>query len=231
MQPQEASPLKKLRVIGIDMAKQVFPLVGMDEQGTMLGRKRRYHAQVIAFIAPRPPTRIGLAACGGAPDWARRFREHGHAVQLMAPQFVQPSVTAHKNDRRDAAAMAEAMTRPTMRLVPTKDGGQQDLQALPRGRERLMGERTALVKAVHGRLHASGMVMPTGGAKFRQAVVEKRAAEPEKLTPLSQERFGKFGAECVALAKQRASYQAKLEALATTPPACQRLRTIPGLGP
>ena len=90
IQPQEASPMKKLSVVGIDIAKQVFHLVGMDAQGTILVRKRLYRAQVMAFIAQLPPTRIGMEACGGAHYWARRFREHGHEVKLMAPQFVKP---------------------------------------------------------------------------------------------------------------------------------------------
>ena len=135
--------MKKLSVVGIDIAKQVFHLVGMDEQGTILVRKRLYRAQVMAFIAQLPPTLIGMEACGGAHYWARCFREHGHEVKLMAPQFVKPYVKANKNDMRDAEAIAEAVTRPTMRFVPTKDVGQQDLQALHRVRERLMGERTA----------------------------------------------------------------------------------------
>jgi transposase len=90
IQPQEASPMKKLSVVGIDIAKQVFHLVSMDEQGTILVRKRLYRAQVMAFIAQLPPTLIGMEACGGAHYWARRFREHGHEVKLMAPQFVKP---------------------------------------------------------------------------------------------------------------------------------------------
>src|SRR5262244_4215943 len=91
MEPQEASPMeKKLSVVGIDIAKQVFHLVGMDEHGTILVRKRLYRAQMMAFIAQLPPTRIGMEACGGAHYWARRFREHGHEVRLMAPQFVTP---------------------------------------------------------------------------------------------------------------------------------------------
>ena len=90
IEPQEASPLKKLRVVGIDMAKQVFHLVGMDEHGTILVRKRLYRAQVMACITQLSPTLSGMEACGGAHDWARRFREHGHEVKLMAPQFVKP---------------------------------------------------------------------------------------------------------------------------------------------
>jgi hypothetical protein len=82
IEPQEASPMKKLSVVGIDIAKQVFHLVGMDEQDTILVRKRLYRAQVMAFIAQLPPTLIGMEACGGAHDWARRFREHGHECGL-----------------------------------------------------------------------------------------------------------------------------------------------------
>ena len=222
---------KKLSVLGIDLAKQVFHLVGMDEHGTILVRKRLYRAQMLAFIAQLPPTLLGMEACGGAHDWARRFREHGHEVKLMAPQFVKPYVKANKNDMRDAEAIAEAVTRPTMRFVATKNVGQQDLQALHRVRERLMGERTALVNEVHGLMTEYGMVMPKGVAKFRHAVVEKLETEQDKLTSLSQELFRKLVEEFGALEKQLASYQEKLEALATTHPACQRLRTIPGIGP
>ena len=223
--------MKKLSIVGIDIAKQVFHLVGMDEHGTILVRKRLYRAQVMACIAQLPPTRIGREACGGAHDWARRFREHGHAVKLMAPQFVKPYVKANKNAMRDAEAIAEAVTRPTMRFVPTKEVAQQDIQALPRVRERLMGERTALVHEVHGLLHEDGMVMPKGVTKFRHTVVEKLESEQDKLTPLSQEMFWKLVQEFVALEEQLASYQEKLEALAKTHAACQRLMTIPGIGP
>jgi hypothetical protein len=90
MQPQEASPMTKLSVVGIDIAKQVFPLVGMDEHGTLVVRRRLYRAQVMACIAQLPPTLIGMEACGGVHYWARRFREHGHEVKRMAPQFVKP---------------------------------------------------------------------------------------------------------------------------------------------
>src|SRR5215216_7196298 len=141
---------KKLNVLGIDIAKQVFHLVGRNEQGTILLRKRLYRAQVMAFIATLPPVLIGMEACGGAHYWARRFREHGHEVKLMAPQFVTPYRKANKNDLRDAEAIAEAVTRPTRRFVPAKAIDQQDLQALHRVRERLMGGRTALIHEVHG---------------------------------------------------------------------------------
>src|SRR5919199_5372753 len=218
-------------VIGIDIAKRVFHLVGMDARGQIVLRKRCSRGEVLPLMANLGPVTIGMEACGGAHYWARRLREQGHMVKLMAPQFVKPYVKSNKNDMRDAEAIAEAVTRPTMRFVPTKDADQQDLQALHRVRERLMGERTALVNEVHGLLHAYGIVIPKGVAKCRQAVVEKLESEQDKLTPLSQEMFWKLVEEFGALEKQLAYYQEQLEALATTHPECQRLMTIPGIGP
>ena len=221
----------EMHVLGIDIAKRLLHAVGMDDTGKIVFRKRLSRHDLMPFIAKLPPVRIGIEACGGAHDWARRFREHGHEVKLMAPPFVKPYVKSNKNASRDAEAIAEAVTRPTMRCVPTKDVDQQDIQALHRVRERLIGERTALVNEVHGLMHEYGMVMPKGVSKFRQAVVVKLEAEKDKLTPLSQEMLWKLVEEFVALEEQLAYDQAKLEALATTHRVCQRLMTIPGIGP
>ena len=220
-----------MHVLGIDIAKRVFHAVGMDDRGNIVYRKRLSRHDLIPYIAQLPPVRIGIAACGGAHYWARRFRAHGHEVKLMAPQFVKPYVKSNKNDSRDAEAIAEAVTRPTMRFVPIKDVDQQDLQALHRVRERLMGARTALVNEVHGLLHEYGIIIPKGVAKFRQAVVGKLESEKDKLTSLSREMFWKLVDEFALLEKQLAYYQEKLETVATTHPECQRLMTIPGSGP
>jgi transposase len=123
------------------------------------------------------------------------------------------------------------VTRPTRRFVPIKAVDQQDIHALHRVRERLIGERTALVNAVHGLRQADGMVRPKGVAKFRQAVVGKLEADQDKRTALSQAMFGTLVEECVALEAQLASDQEQLDTLAATHPACQRLMTIPGIGP
>ena len=221
----------EINVLGIDIAKRVFHAVGMDNTGNIVYRKRLSRHDLMPCIAQLPPVRIGIEACGGAHYWARRFRAHGHEVKLMAPQFVKPYVKSNKNDSRDAEAIAAAVTRPTMRFVPIKDVDQQDIQALHRVRERLISERTALVNAVHGLLHEYGIVIPKGVSKFRQAVVGKLESEKDKRTPLSQEMFWKLVDEFAALEEQLAYYQEKLEALATTHPECQRLLTIPGIGP
>src|SRR3989442_8894003 len=133
MSPQEASPMKPaMSVLGIDIAKRVFHAVGMDERGKIVLRKRLSRHDLIPFLAKLPPVLIGMEACGGAHYWARRFREHSHEVKLMAPQFVKPSVKSNKNDMRDAESIGEAVTRPTMRFVPTKESDQQEIKALPR---------------------------------------------------------------------------------------------------
>jgi len=154
MSPQETSPMKPaMSVRGIDIAKRVFHAVGMDNTGKIVLRKRLARNALMPFIATLPPVLIGMEACGGAHDWARRFRAHHHDVKRMAPQFVKPSVKSNKNDMRDAEGIGEAVTRPTMRFVPIKELDQQDVQALHRVRERLIGARTALVNEVHGLLN------------------------------------------------------------------------------
>ena len=221
---------KQLSVLGIDIAKQVVHLVGMDAHGAILVRTRRYRAQVLAFIAQLPPTRIDMEACGGAHDWAHRFREHGHEVKLMAPQFVKPYVQANNNDLRDAEAMAEAVTRPTMRFVAVKSVAQQDLQALHRVRARLMQARTALINEPRGRLHEYGMIVPQGAATFRTHVLEKLATEDAKLTPHSRGLFRQLLEELGALEARVATDEAQLARVAQMHPVCQRLLTIPGVG-
>jgi transposase len=223
---------QKLSVLGIDIAKQVFHLVGMDAHGTIQLRKRLYRAQLMAFIAQLPPTCIGMEACGGAHYWARRFREHGHEVRLMAPQFVTPYRKANKNDLRDAEAIAEAMTRPTMRFVAVKSVDQQDLQALHRVRERLMKARTALINETRGLLHEYGLVVPQGAATFRKHALEKLATAEAKanLTPHSLALFQQLLEELGMLDARVATYDAQLAQVAQTHPVCQRLMTIPGLG-
>jgi transposase len=221
---------KKLSVLGIDIAKQVFHLVGMDEHGTGQLRKRLARAQVRTCIAQLPPTLIGMEACRGAHDWARRVREQGHEVQWMAPQFVTPYRKAHQNAMRDAEAIAEAVTRPTMRCVPVKAVDQQALQALHRVRERLMKARTALINDTRGLLHEYGIIVPKGAATFRMHVQEKVATEETKLTAHSRALFQQLLEEVATLDARVALYDTQWAQVAQAHPVCQRLMPIPGLG-
>jgi len=122
----------------------------MDDAGHVVLRKRLTRDALMPFMTQLPPVLIGMEACGGAHYWARRFRAHGHTAQLIAPQFVKPYVQSHTNDPGDAEAICEAVTRPTMRFVPSKEGTQHDRQALHRARERVVKARTALVNEIRG---------------------------------------------------------------------------------
>ena len=221
----------ELSVVGIDLAKNIFHLVGLDERGKIILRKRLARGEVMPFMAKLPRVLVGMEACGGAHYWARQLREQGHEVKLMAPQYVKPYVKTNKNDLRDAEAIAEAVTRPSMRFVPIKNVEQQDLQALHRVRERLMGARTALVNEIRGLLAEYGIVLPTGVNAFRNALAAKLEAEHAKLTPLSQELFSKLCEEFKKVEAEVVYYDEKLQALAITHPESQRLLTIPGIGP
>jgi transposase len=220
-----------VRVLGIDIAKQIFHIVGMDDTGTVVLRKRCPRGALMSFIAQMPPVVIGMEACGGAHYWARRFREHGHTVKLVAPQFVNPYVKSNKNDMADAEAIGEAVTRPTMRFVPIKELTQQDLQALHRIRERLVKARTALINEIRGLLSEYGIILPKGVAKFRQELLRTLEQEPAKLTELGREVFRQLHEEWLTLEQRLAYYNAKLEAICQAHPVCQRLLTIPGIGP
>jgi transposase len=169
---KEAGTMKKQpTVLGIDLAKTVFHIVGMDRRGAIVLRKRLSRAVLMDVIAQLSPLLIGLEACGSAHYWARRFQTHGHEVKLISPQFVRPYVKSNKNDTIDAEAICEAVTRPTMRFVPIKTVEQQDWQAVHRVRERFVRARTALVNDIRSLLAEYGIALPKGITRFRAHVV------------------------------------------------------------
>src|SRR5215475_13306773 len=171
---------QNLSVVGIDLAKRVFHVAGMDDKGKIVLRKRLTREALLPFIARLPPMIIGMEACGGAHYWARRFRAHEHTVKLIAPQFVKPYVKSNKNDPADAEAICEAMTRPTMRFVPIKEVEQQDLQSLHRARERVVKARTALINEIRGLGMEYGLVFPQSVTKFRHTCTATLEAEQDK---------------------------------------------------
>ena len=138
--------------IGLDIAKNVFQAHGVDQNGKVVVRKRFSRAKVLEFFANLPPCLIGMEACPGAHYWARELMKGGHAVKLMAAQYVKAYVKGNKNDGNDAAAICEAVSRPGMRFVAINTEAQQDTQMLHRIRSRLVAERTALINQVRGAL-------------------------------------------------------------------------------
>ena len=151
--------MKKITTLGVDLAKNVFQLHGVDFAGKAILRREVRRSQLMKTMAQLEPCLIGIEACGGAHYWARRFAECGHQVKMMSPQFVKPYRKSDKNDRNDAEAICEAVTRPSMRFVAVKSVEQQDMLTLHRVREGLMKERVALINRIRGSLSEYGIVI------------------------------------------------------------------------
>src|SRR5262252_1333215 len=178
--------MQQVATLGIDAAKNLFQLHGVDAHGKIVLKKRLVRTKVLPFVAGLAPCLIGLEASGSAHYWARELTKLGHTVQLISPQFVKPYVTGNKNDSRDAEAICEAVTRPHMRFVPLKTVESQDIQAIHRMRSRLIKERTALGNQIRGLLAERGIVMPQGLTRLRQQLPTIIENLENQLTPLSR---------------------------------------------
>src|SRR5262249_35734847 len=155
-----------IKALGIDIAKNVFELHGVDANGKTVLKKRLTRDKLLEVIAQLPTCLIGIEACGGSHYWGRKFKEMGHDVRLMNPQFVKPYVKSNKNDSQDAEAICEAVQRPSMRFVGIKNVEQQDILAIHRVRERLVRERTAIVNQTRGLLMEYGIVVAKSTAQI-----------------------------------------------------------------
>jgi len=152
----------KITTVGIDLAKNVFQVHAMDAHGKVVLRKQLKRKDVVRFFANLEPCLIGMEACAGAHYWARKLGELGHTMRLMAPQFVKPYVKTNKNDRNDAEAICEAVTRPNMRFVPVKTAEAQAILGLHRARQGFVKARTAQANQIRGLLAEFGIVIPKG---------------------------------------------------------------------
>ena len=175
----------KITVIGIDLAKNVFQIHGVDERGKTVLKKKLKRDQLAAFFVNLPACLIGMEACGGAHHWARKLQSFGHEVKLMAPQFVKPYVKSNKNDAADAEAICEAVARPNMRFVAVKSIEQQSLLALHRVRQSLVRARTAHSNQIRGLLAEFGLIIPQGIHNVPKLV-------PELIEDASNELTGAF---------------------------------------
>lgn len=158
--------------IGIDLAKNVMQIHGADQKGKVVMKKQLKRAQMLPFFAKLTPCRIGMEACGSAHYWARKLESLGHAVQLMAPQYVKPFVKRNKNDAADAEAIREAMTRPNMPAVPIKNAEQQAILSVHRARQGFVKARTAQANQIRGLLAEYGIAIPQGIGHISKRVPE-----------------------------------------------------------
>ena len=220
----------KVKVLGIDLAKQSFQLHGVDESGQTVLRKKLNRGQLSAFVARMESCLIGLEACGGAHHWVRVFKSHGHTVRMIAPQFVKPYVKSNKNDAVDAEAICEAVQRPSMRFVPEKCIEQQDMQSLHRIRSQIVARRTAQANQVRGLLLEYGIIIPKGISYIRRQIPLILEDADNGLSDLFRGLLNDLYLEFVHLDERVDALEEKLKALCAQSEDCQRLLTIPGVG-
>ena len=220
-----------ITTIGLDIAKNVFQVHGVDANGKVVLRKQLKRRQVLAFFANLPPCRIGLEACAGAHYWARELIKLGHDARLISPQFVKPYVKGNKNDANDAEAICEAVGRPNMRFVPVKSIEQQDIQMLHRVRSGLVKERTALANRIRGLLAEYGIIVALGIVKLRQQLPEILEDAENGLTMAAREIFADLQEQLIEMDKQVAVYGDKIQAVHRSSEVSQRLAEVPGIGP
>jgi len=220
----------KIAVLGIDLGKTSCSVVGLDGTGHVVMRRRMHRDSVIKFASGMAPCVVAMEACCGAHHLGRIVRDHGHQVRLMSPEYVRPYVKAQKNDDRDAEAIAEAATRPTMRFVELKSAEQLDMQSLHRVRDRLVGERTALINQLRAVLMERGITVPQGRRKLEQHLAVLLDGEELRLSPRVRSLVEDMRAEWGALDRRIEAFDDEFAARAKTDDAARRLATIPGIG-
>lgn len=217
--------------IGVDLAKTVFQLHGVDRQEQVTVRRQLRRQQMLDFFRKLPPCLVGMEACSSAHYWARELGKLGHTVKLIAPQFVKPYVKSNKNDANDAAAICEAVSRPSMRFVPIKSTEQQDIQAVHRIRSGLIRQRTAKANQIRGLLAEYGIVVPQRLPALRRALALLLDTNGNGLS----ERFCRLlrgeWRDLQELDRRVDELDQEIQRIAAASPVAKRLQQIPGIGP
>lgn len=217
-------------ILGIDLGKNSCSIVGLDADGSVVVRRRMRRDGVIAFAAKLPACTVAMEACCGAHHMGRSLAALGHEVRLMSPEYVRPYVKAQKNDDRDAEAIAEAATRPTMRFVELKSEEQLDVQTLHRVRDRLVGERTSLTNQIRSLLLERGHIVAQGHARLRLLLRELLDSGADALSPRMAFLLGDMRTRWEDLDRRIAAFDAEFAAMAHTDDRARRLMSIPGIG-
>ncbi len=220
----------QITTVGLDLAKNVFQVHGVDAKGKVVVRRRLRRAKVRDFFAGLEPCLIGLEACGTAHFWARELRALGHEVRIMPPSYVKAYVRRGKNDAVDAEAICEAVTRPTMRFVPIKTEDQQSALMLHKARELLIRQRTMLVNALRAHMAELGMIAPQGKEKIDDLIAVIEDGEDESIPALAKAALKPLVAQLRAAEEAIAAADAEIMAWHKGNEASRRLETIPGVG-
>ena len=219
--------MKQITTVGIDLAKSVFSVHGVDRMGRMVLRKTVRREKLMELIVTLPPCLIGMEACGGAHQWARKFEACGHRVGIMMARFVAAYRKNSKNDGNDAEAICEAVGRPNMRFVPVKTAEQQAILSLHRVRQGFIEQRTATLNRIRGLLAEFGVVLPQRADQVRRAPV----SVSEALPVLAREAIADLRAHLAYLDERISRYEQQLVALAKQHEPAQRIQALCGVGP
>ena len=222
--------MNKITTLGIDLAKTVFQLHGVDASGKGVLRREVRRGQLMKTISQLAPCLMGIEACGGSHYWARRFAACGHHVKMMSPQFVKPYRKSDKNDRNDAEAICEAVTRPSMRFVAVKRLDQQDMLTLHRAREGLMKERVALINRIRGSLSEYGIVIAQNVSNLRGALPGILADGENELTEVARQLFRDLYEDLGVREQRIAQVERSIRSLGSQHEVVGRLETVPGIG-
>jgi transposase len=220
-----------IAVVGIDIGKNSFHVVGLDQRGAIVLRQKLSRGQVEARLANMPPCLIGMEACVGAHHLSRKLKELGHDARLMPARYVRPYSKGQKNDFRDAEAIAEAVQRPTMKFVATKTADQLDLQALHRVRERLVSQRTGIINQIRAFLLERGVAVRQGLRFLRAELPRILATPPDVLSPRMVRVIEGLAGDWRRLDERVESLSSEIEAVARQDTGCERLMSVPGIGP
>jgi len=220
-----------IAVIGIDIGKNSFHIVGHDQRGAIVLRQKWSRGQVEARLANLPPCLIGMEACVGAHHLSRKLQLFGHNARLMPAKYVRPYNKGQKNDFRDAEAIAEAVQRPTMKFVVTKSSDQLDLQALHRVRERLVSQRTGIINQIRAFLLERGVAVRQGPRFLRAELPGILATRTDVLSPRMLRVIEELAGDWRHLDARIEGLTSEIEAFARQDQHCERLMTVPGIGP
>ncbi len=221
----------QITTIGLDLAKHVFQVHGVDPLGRVVLRRRLRRGEVITFFSSLPPCLVGMEACSTAHHWARELTGLGHDVRLMPPTYVKPYVKRGKNDAADAEAICEAVTRPTMRFVPVKSAEQQSVLVLHRTRDLLIRQRTMLANSLRAHCAEFGIVVAQGMAKLSELLARIADEGDMRIPPLARGCLGVLAQHLEDLQLKIGEVERALHAWHRSNETSRRLETIPGIGP
>jgi transposase len=223
--------MAELTTIGLDIAKSVFQVHGIDTAGQVLIRRRLRRSHVLKFFSSLPPCLIGIEACATSHHWSRQLQALGHHVKLMPPSYVKPYVKRQKNDMADAEAICEAVMRPTMRFVDTKTPEQQSVLMLHRIRLMLVRQRTMLTNAIRAHMAEFGVVAPIGRYGLNELIAVISDIDDVRLPPLARDCLVALAEQLLLVKKQILEMDRRITACHRSSEVSRRLAEIPGIGP